>query len=59
MQDYYATFDPINTSFSNAKFTYGAVSAEPDEPDMPDTPVIPDNPVQEDGSVFGCIQPMI
>ena len=51
MQDYYATFDPINTSFSNAKFTYGAVSAEPDEPDMPDTPVIPDNPVQEDGSV--------
>ena len=48
MQDYYATFDPINTSFANAKFTYGAVSLEPD---ASDTPVIPDNPIQTDGSV--------
>ena len=48
MQDYYATFDPINTSFSNAAFTYGTVS---EEPDTPATPNEPQAPVVEDGTV--------
>ena len=43
-QDYYATYDPINTKKSTAKFTYGATK--------PEEPVDPDKPVVEDGQVI-------
>ncbi len=52
-QDYYATFDPINTSVSNAKFVYEKkVSTEiPEEPDVPETPNEPIQPTVADGQV--------
>lgn len=42
-QDYYATYDPINTSVSNATFTYGAT--KPEEPTEPEKPVVEDGKV--------------
>ena len=46
-QDYYATYDPINTSVSDATFTYGETTT----PDQPVTPEEPEKPVVEDGKV--------
>ena len=43
-QDYYSTFDPINTKKSTAKFIYGTTK--------PEEPVDPDKPVVEDGQVI-------
>lgn len=40
-QDYYATYDPINTSVSDATFTYGGTST----PDQPEKPVVEDGKV--------------